>query len=215
MRAKRRITGLTSTTIGMNTVKLSCGALALVLTTVAAVTLTRHAYAEDWSLPQLMAALAEVKTVHTSFDETKTMAMLSEPIKSSGTLAYKAPDFLEKRVKEPQPSYFIVAGDQVTVSVAPNEERQLVLFQYPALDAFVAALRGTLAGDLKTLKEYYDVEFSGSRDNWRMRLVPSVEEMRLYVKDITIHGNGAHITRLITLEPNNDASTMTFYPAGE
>jgi len=170
---------------------------------------------ETWGLTQLMASLARVGSVKTTFTESKTMSMLSEPLRSSGTLLYKAPDYLEKRVTSPQLSYFIVAGDDVTIGNAQNQERHVILFQFPALEAFIAALRGTLAGDLKTLKEYYDVDFKGNADHWSLQLAPKDSEMQLYVKKILITGNDGHIAQIDTLEPNNDSSTMTIQRPSE
>ena len=171
--------------------------------------------AEPWSLQQLMVSLAKVRSVNTAFSETKTMSMLSEPLRSSGTLVYKAPDYVEKRVTTPQLSYFIVAGDEVTIGNAQNRERHVILFQIPALEAFVAALRGTLAGDIKILKEYYDVDFEGDAGHWILQLVPKDAEMQLYVKNIRITGSGGQIAQIDTVESNKDSSTMIIQRPGE
>jgi hypothetical protein len=163
------------------------------------------------SLQQLMAALAQVQSVQSTFSETKTMELLSEPLQSTGKLVYRAPDYLEKRVLEPQPSYYVVDGNDITVGGAQHKERHLVLFQFPALEAFIAALRGTLAGDLKTLKEYYDIGFESDADRWTLQLVPTNDEMLLYVKNIHIRGSGDRIEQIDTLESNNDRSSMIIH----
>ena len=170
-----------------------------------------NALATPSSLQQLMMDLAKVQAVESTFEETKTMELLSEPLRSSGNLVYKAPDYLEKRVLQPQASYYIVAGDQVRVGSAQHKERQVVLFQFPALEAFIAALRGTLAGDIKTLKEYYEVDFSGTANQWILQLIPKNDEMLLYVKKIHIYGSGDKINQIDTLETNGDHSTMTIH----
>ncbi|WP_455210577.1 LolA-related protein [Kaarinaea lacus] len=170
-----------------------------------------NAFAAPQTLRQLMNELGQVQSVQSTFEEIKTMELLNEPLRSSGKLVYKAPDYLEKRVLEPQASYYIVAGDQVRVGSAQHKERQLVLFQFPALEAFIAALRGTLAGDIKTLREYYDVNFSGDTNQWTLQLVPKNDEMLLYVKKIYIYGNGNKINQIDTLETNGDHSSMTIH----
>ena len=189
------------------------GVIFFAFTVVLAAPLTNasDAIAAPWSLQQLMAALSQVQSVQTTFTETKIMNMLSEPLHSTGTLVYKAPDYLEKRVQSPQPSYYIVDGDQVTMGSAQHHERQVVLFQFPALQALIAALRGTLAGDIKTLKEYYDVDFSGDAQLWSLQLAPKNEEMQLYVKKILIQGRGDEITRIDTVERNGDSNSMTIH----
>ena len=221
MPLKHLITGLIFTTTGMNTVsKTATLRRAICLTLLCLMAWSNpwttpwtiaNAHAAPQSLQQLMAALAEVQSVQTTFSETKTMALLSEPLQSTGKLVYRAPDFLEKRVVSPQPSYYIVNGNDVTVGSAQHKERHLVLFQFPALEAFIAALRGTLAGDLKTLKEYYDIGFESQADQWTLQLVPTNDEMQLYVKAIRIHGSGDKIRQIDTLESNDDRSTMIIH----
>ena len=178
-----------------------------------AITWVNHALAEPQNshlaLQQVMSALAQVQSVQSTFRESKTMDMLNEPLLSSGNLVYKAPDYLEKRVTAPQISYYVIDGDQVSIGGAQHKERQVVLFQFPALEAFIAALRGTLAGDIKTLNEYYEVDFKAKADHWTLQLVPKNNEMLLYVKTIHIHGSGDTIQQIDTLEPNGDHSTMT------
>ena len=184
-----------------------------------AITWVNHALAEPQNshlaLQQVMSALAQVQAVQSTFRESKTMDMLNEPLLSSGKLVYKAPDYLEKRVLAPQISYYIVDGDQVRIGGAQHKERQVVLFQFPALEAFIAALRGTLAGNIKTLKEYYEVDFKAEVDHWTIQLVPKNNEMLLYVKTIHIHGSGDKIQQIDTLEPNGDHSTMTIQPTSD
>jgi hypothetical protein len=90
-----------------------------------------------------------------------------------------------------------------------------VLFQFPALEAFIAALRGTLAGDVKTLKEYYEVDFSSDADQWTLQLEPKNDEMLLYVKTIHIHGRGDKVQQIDTLETNGDHSIMTMHRASD
>ncbi len=185
----------------------------VLLAIVSLVACVNHASAEpqafQLTLQQLMSSLAQVQSVQTTFSESKTMDMLSEPLLSTGKLVYKAPDYLEKRVLTPQVSYYIVDGDQVSIGSAQHKERQVVLFQFPALEAFIAALRGTLAGDIKTLKEYYEVDFSSDADHWTLQLAPKNDEMLLYVKTIHIRGSGDRIQQIDTLETNGDHSIMT------
>ena len=171
--------------------------------------------AEDWTLQRLMPLLAQVTQLQASFTETKTMALLKQPMVSTGTLAYKKPDYVEKRVLSPQTSYFIVSGNDLTIGDAEKGERKLVLFQYPFLEAFAEAMRATLAGNIKTLKQFYDTELGGNAENWHLNLTPLDEEMLLYVKHIVIRGSGHHITQVETIETNDDRSVMTINHSSE
>jgi len=49
-----------------------------------------------------MQLLAQSRSAHASFVETKSIAMLDKPVISSGELFYTAPDHLEKRTLNPR-----------------------------------------------------------------------------------------------------------------
>ena len=53
--------------------------------------------AAPWGLPELMAELHAVSSVRAKFVEKKYLHALSAPLELSGTLAYEAPDRLEKQ----------------------------------------------------------------------------------------------------------------------
>ena len=48
--------------------------------------------AAEWDIDQLMQLLSKAKQSHATFVETKYIAMLERPLKSSGELLYTAPD---------------------------------------------------------------------------------------------------------------------------
>lgn len=198
-------------TIGTNTNKFNLIiALLLIATPIDSIEANK-----PLTLPALMNELAKVKSVAATFTEEKTMAVLNQPITSSGSLAYRAPDYVEKRVTKPQASYFIVSGNNLTISDPQRGEHQVVLFQYPLLEAFVAAVRATLAGDLDTLQEYYEISLNGDKNRWVLELFPEENDMQHYIKQINIHGRNSEILEVVTIEVNNDRTIMRISPSSE
>jgi len=166
------------------------------------------------TLESLMAALARNGPGTVRFTETKTSALLKAPIESSGTLTYAAPAKLEKRTLAPRDERFAVDGDTVVVeSAARNaaEKRrfELRLGDYPAIRAFVESIRGTLAGDLASLRRHYRVELEGTWADWRLHLLPSDPQMAELVLKVVIAGAGSEVRRLEILEAGGDRSVMT------
>lgn len=164
---------------------------------------------QSWTLTTLMAALAEVKTRNDTFTETKILSVLEKPIQMSGKLFFSAPDRIEKHIDKPEPSAYIVHGSELLIRMFRQRDRKVVLFQYPAIQAFVESMRATLAGDLKTLKEYYYVAFQSSGQEWRLTLEPNDDEMKGYVREIIISGHNTRLSTIETLEGDNDRSVMT------
>ena len=171
------------------------------------------------TLESLMAALARNGPGTVRFTETKTSALLKAPIESSGTLTYAAPAKLEKRTLAPRDERFAVDGDTVVVeSAARNaaEKRrfELRLGDYPAIRAFVESIRGTLAGDLASLRRHYRVELEGTWADWRLHLLPSDPQTAELVLKVVIAGAGSEVRRIEILEAGGDRSVMTIAKPG-
>lgn len=164
---------------------------------------------QSWTLTELMAALAEVKTRNDTFTETKHLSVLEQPLRMSGKLFFSAPDRIEKHIEKPEPSAYIVKGSELLIRMFRQRERKVVLFQYPAIQAFVESMRATLAGDLKTLKEYYTVGFKSNGQDWQLNLEPVDEDMKDYVTEITIKGHNTQLSTIETQERDSDRSIMT------
>ncbi len=118
---------------------------------------------QAWGITQLMQTLAQVKSSSAQFTERKTMRMLSEPLVTSGTLLYLAPDQVQKITVLPKRERVAVRGDTVTLDGGQDERsRTLSLSDYPEIGGIVEGIRATLAGDLPTLRRYYAVQLEAA-----------------------------------------------------
>ncbi|HUH83238.1 MAG TPA: LolA-related protein [Stellaceae bacterium] len=166
-------------------------------------------------LQQLMQRLSEVRRSTAYFSEHKELAMLNEPLDSSGTLAYVAPDKLEKDTLLPKPERITVDGDKLTLSQSGDPgSRTVSLRDQPELGAFVESIRATLAGDLPALQRYYNVTLQGSLLAWQMTLEPKERRLREMVKWIRISGRDASIRSIDSEEADGDRSEMTIVETG-
>ena len=164
----------------------------------------------DWGIEQLMRELAQVQSAKARFTERKQMAILSAPLDSSGTLIYVAPARLEKRVTAPRQESIILDGDRLTLeNKERNQRHSFALREYPVIWAFVESVRSTLAGDLVTLKRFYQVNLEGNERQWRLLLKPVEPAMLEVVSEIRIGGSRNQIDSMEFVEANGDRSTMT------
>jgi hypothetical protein len=162
-------------------------------------------------MDDLMLELSQVRVSRSIFRDEKKLAGLTQPIVSRGTLLYVAPDRLEKHTTEPIREEIVVDGDRLTyVRPAENLRRTIGLDRAPELRGLVEAIRGTLAGDLGTLRRYYSLGFEGSpEEGWRLTMVPLDERVRGFFTAVKIDGLGARLQSVETIEPNGDVSRMT------
>jgi hypothetical protein len=163
---------------------------------------------ETGFLPQLMQQLATVKVATAHFTERKYMAMLAEPLNSTGTLTYRAPDQVEKITETPAPERFVVNGNQVTIE-QDGDTHQIDLGGYPEIQAFVESIRAPLAGDLAALQRFYTVEATGGLKHWQLTLTPIAGDTKPMVNSIIITGHGSDFETIETVEPDGDRSVLT------
>lgn len=171
------------------------------------VVLSAPSYAADWDLDQLMNGLAQTRSGHARFVEKKSIAILEQPVESSGDLFYTAPDRLEKRTLKPKPETMVVHGDNLQIERG-RQKIQLQLQTYPELAAFIDSIRGTLAGDRKALERSYQLSLEGAAQGWTLRLVPVDSKMKQVVALIRISGVRDEIRSIHVTQVDGDSSVM-------
>ena len=166
----------------------------------------------EWGLPQLMAQMHAVRSASARFIERKFDQLLNQPLQSSGTLIFIAPDTLQKETLAPAPSRLTVVADRLTIVQPDGRTRTLSLSEVPELGALVASIRATLAGDAATLDRYYALTLSGSAGDWSLVLQPRDARLRDLLTMIRIRGEGSLISRIETVEHDGDRTEMTITP---
>ena len=164
------------------------------------------------NLDRVMGALAERKHGHVSFTEKKFIALLDEPVESSGELLYEAPDRLEKKTLKPKPEDLVLEGG-VVAAQRGKHHYTLDLKQYPQVLPFIESIRATLAGDRAALERIFKVDFSGQFESWTLDLTPLDSKLAKAVKGIHIEGAKDFIHSIEIREADGDRSLMTISAA--
>jgi outer membrane lipoprotein-sorting protein len=168
---------------------------------------TPIAYAENFDVARLMQLLSLAPAAEVSYTEKKYSSLLAEPLVSSGTLAYRRPDTVEKAMIAPRKELFRIIGDELIV-VRNGAERHFPLSSQPLLAAFAASLRGVLAGDAGLLRNHYRLSLEGEESAWRLEMIPLDEEITRYVERILVSGRAGRIEQMEVRESSGDRSVM-------
>jgi hypothetical protein len=169
-----------------------------------------------WGLSQLMQSLRQVTSSTAFFSERKDLRMLNEPLMSSGTLTYVAPDKLQKATLLPKPERLSIDGGKLTIERGEtNENRTVALADVPEIGAFVESIRATLAGDLPALERYYTISLQGDAGDWQMTLEPKEKRLQELVKSIRIAGRGTAIRSIVSEQGDGDRSEMSIVDAAK
>ncbi|MBU6418846.1 MAG: outer membrane lipoprotein carrier protein LolA [Rhodospirillales bacterium] len=163
--------------------------------------------APNFTLPGLMAQLAQVNSASASFTQTKTMAMLTTPLRSSGTLSYEAPDYVRKTTLAPERQDFVLQGNTVTLTMN-GQTKRFTLSQAPQLAGLVEGVRATLAGDLPELQRYYDTSLSGGPVHWQLLLRPHDASLAKMLAWMNLTGSGDKITEIDSADAKGDETKM-------
>ncbi len=173
------------------------------------------ASAAEIDLAVLMRKLAEVQAAGGKFTEYKYLSILSEPLILEGRVRYRAPDYVKKEYTDPESESYEVRGDNLTIEFPDGRRRDLSIDEHPVLRAFVESYRATLAGDLETLRKYFELELGGRMQEWQLRLTPLHKDLREILSAVVMLGRGGAVYSVETLEASGDRSVMSLDTAGE
>jgi len=166
---------------------------------------------ETAAFDQVLKLLAERRHDHVTFTEVQQLAILDQPLHSSGELLYDAPDRLEKRTLEPRREDLVLEHGMLSVD-RDHHHRSVALRDFPQAVPFVESLRATLAGDRAALARYFTVQFSGTLARWTLELTPTDAALKRSVQRILITGETDHIRTVQIHQSDGDTSTLTVGP---
>lgn len=162
-------------------------------------------------LPALAALLTQRTQAQASFSEERVISGLDQPLVSSGTLLFVAPQRLERHTLQPRAESMLVDGTQLTL-IRGGRSRQMSLEAVPEMIPLIEALRATLSGELARLQDHFSVKLEGSTRQWKLMLVPRDSRLRLQVLQIDISGQESALSSIEMRLAGGDRSTMTLGP---
>ncbi len=160
---------------------------------------------------ELLRLLSERRHSHVTFTEVQELAILDQPLRSSGELLYDAPDRLEKRTLEPRSEDLLLEHGVLTME-RDHHRRSVALREFPQAVPFIESLRATLAGDRAGLERYFTLRFSGDLAGWRLELSPLDAPLTRSVQRVIIAGEHDHIRTVQIRHSDGDSSTLTIGP---
>jgi outer membrane lipoprotein-sorting protein len=165
--------------------------------------------AQPASLEALMAGMAGTSGVVARFREVKQLALLSEPLESSGTLTFVPPDRLARVTNEPGATRLVIDGDRFSFRDATGSEA-IDLSTNPIAREIVSNFIVLWSGDLAELDRRYEPHFTSDAEGWRLELIPRDARLREFVERVTLSGRGRAIERMEMIEAGGDRTTTWF-----
>lgn len=176
-----------------------------------ALMLSPAVHAAPLSIAQLMASLAKNPQGAATFTEKKTIAILEQPVESSGELLFVAPARLEKRTLKPRAETVVLEGDTLTLERG-SRKHVLQLKNYPEVAGMIESIRATLAGDRKALERVYHLALNGDTERWALVLTPLDAKVGKVIARIRMEGARDAVRSVDILQADGDSSLMTIHP---
>ncbi len=159
-----------------------------------------------------MARLAAVPERRARFREEKRLAVLTEPLRSTGRLLYRRPDRLEKVTELPEAESLVVDGDRLVITTGQEPPRVVDLAAHPEVRAAVDAVRGPLSGDLAALRRSFAVTASGTPASWRLVLVPTDPAAARLLATVEVSGAGDQPREVVIRQADGDEDRLLIEP---
>ena len=167
---------------------------------------------------RVAAILSDISTPRNepiSFIEKRQSQLLEEPLVLYGEVLFTQEGTLSKRIEKP-------FQERVTISAHSMEMerkgriRRVSLDKRAGVKVFYAGMRALLDGDTSTLYELFDVStFAAEDTNWTIALIPKEADLRTFVEQLTISGQGGQVLTVHTDQPGGDWQEMSFRPASD
>lgn len=169
------------------------------------------AAAAQWTVTDLMAALAARGSTDATFTERRYVPVLDAPVQSSGTLRFVTPDRIEKHTLQPRAESLVLAGEQLTLQQG-QKTRTLALADLPDNGLAINSLRWAMAGDLAALRRGWTVTLHGDRRLWTLSLAPASQAVAQYIESVLIEGRQDQIDRIEIRQADGVRSVMQVVP---
>lgn len=164
-----------------------------------------------FDLPQLMRALARVRSGSATFTERRTVAMLDRTLDYSGTLAFEAPGTFVRETLKPRRERVAVNGNTVTMSLGARS-KTVQLDSVPEAAVIMEAIRGTLTGNREALERNFTAVVDGSAQRWTLELKPRQARLAELVISVRMAGEASDVRQVTVAMADGDRSVMTIDP---
>ena len=163
--------------------------LALVLGTVLSIT-SVYAGSLDNNKDFLAVEKQLTKNANISgdFEQTRYISGLDNPLKSTGEFSITT-DGLVWDQTDPFKSTMKASKDRLEQSIMDNPPTVITREQQPMVFTFTQVFMSVFQGDTTSVESYFNIEFSGDVNGWKITLSPKSSPLDKAIKTIELEGS--------------------------
>ncbi|MBN8612408.1 MAG: outer membrane lipoprotein carrier protein LolA [Deltaproteobacteria bacterium] len=171
------------------------------------------------TVDSVLARMARIPGLHTSYREEKRIALLSSPIVSEGTIDYargagSRPPRMARRTTRPSAQVVLIDAGELRMNDGRTTSR-IDLASQPVVRSFVDSFLQLLVGDRAALERTYTLSIErvaneSPAGGWSLVLRPRGAPLSSFLREIRFEGQGDVLTRMVMTEVSGDVTTTTF-----
>ena len=181
---------------------------------IALTCVTRGAPLSGDELKNLLTSIRQNRSTQADFQEQRVIRLMKNPVTSSGTVWFQAPNKFRREVKGNSPSITVSDGRDLWIYY-PNfkSAERYPLGKGSPLDATVAAINSAL--NLENIESSFNVTATKSDNGSELQLLPRTAAMkRVFQKLDLLINNESRVARTDMLLPNGDRIVTTYSNQG-
>lgn len=141
------------------------------------------------------------------FTEEKRIAVLHQPLMSSGQLIFLPTHGLYRQLQKPFMQELVITPEAIHQRNAADDGATVVaLDKLPAAQVFVGAFLALFAGSWDMLHTHFEVYFMQDQQQWQLGLKPINEAMARLISCLVLEGEQARLVTLWMQETNGDVT---------
>jgi outer membrane lipoprotein-sorting protein len=174
-----------------------------------------NARADDVDVDEVLEKITEarksIKTLRAKFEQKRVIGLLASEVESKGKLTLVRPDRLRWDLAPPDEVTYWIGPE----GIAMKNKDGVTKIPKSSATKFAAVLSDLmimLGGNVKKLKDRYDISVAEVEGKVYIALVPISEEVKKHVAQLTFQTDSdyALVRKVEIVEVNEDKSTITF-----
>ncbi len=152
---------------------------------------------------------AQIKSIKTNFIQLKHLDFLTDDIKSSGSMVFKAPQYLEWKYTQPF-MYSIIFKDNKVLIDDQGNKSSVAIGDSKMFAKINKMIVGSVSGDMFDEKEF-DITYFKTKKNYLVKLVTKTT-MKKYIKEVNLFFpfDDATVSKVRLIESSNDYTEIQF-----
>jgi outer membrane lipoprotein-sorting protein len=162
------------------------------------------------SLNALTLDLAKNRGVRGNFKQTKNIAILKQPLLSSGEFAFSRSQGLYWHTMGPVNSELLITKDKLVQRGEAQNISELNINNHPLARIMTEVFSALFTQNQQTLTRYFNQFFISRGNTWQLGLSPKDNTLTQFIQQVVVRGQ-RQINEILIQEHNGDRTDIRFH----